>query len=70
MRVRIEQPGQHGGARQVDHLRAGGHLAADGADAALLDDDDLVAGDSAGFGVDQPARFHRDELRDDGDAEE
>src|SRR5207245_2847344 len=32
--------------------------------------DDLVAGDRAGFGVDQPARLDRDELREDRDAEE
>ena len=55
MVVRVNQSGQHGEIRQVDHLGIGRrvHTGSDRGDAAVLDDDGLVGGGGAGGGIDE-----------------
>ena len=67
VRVRIDQAGQHGVFRQIDHRRAGGNLRSrrvgDALDAIAANDDHLIVPRLVGLAVDQRAGTNDRHLR-------
>lgn len=65
MRVRVDQSRQHGGVREIDHLRTGGNLRirANTRYLVAMDDNGLVGERLAGLHVKQVSRSDNNRLR-------